>query len=199
MALTKRIRFEILKRDNHTCRYCGASAPDVTLHVDHVTPQALGGTDDPTNLVTACVDCNLGKASTSPDAETIQDVAREALRWSLYVRQAEGFIEAREQELFDYRDAFTEAWESWEYGASRKPLPLPDDWKQSIETFRKSGLSATALAQCVKTAGNSGVPAARIFKYFCGVAWSRIREARELAKEYLLADEAALIQSYNGE
>ena len=54
MAVTKRMRFEILRRDNHACRYCGATAPDVKLAVDHVTPVALGGTDSPDNLVASC-------------------------------------------------------------------------------------------------------------------------------------------------
>lgn len=62
MALSKRVRFEILKRDDHACHYCGATAPDVVLHVDHVVPVALGGSDNPDNLVTACQGCN---ASTS--------------------------------------------------------------------------------------------------------------------------------------
>jgi hypothetical protein len=59
--LGKRQRFLILRRDNFACRYCGRSAPDVVLHVDHKTPVSLGGTNDPNNLVTACADCNLGK------------------------------------------------------------------------------------------------------------------------------------------
>lgn len=59
MAVSKRTRFEVLRRDNHTCRYCGQAAPDVKLTVDHVTPVALGGTDDPANLVTACAECGL--------------------------------------------------------------------------------------------------------------------------------------------
>jgi 5-methylcytosine-specific restriction endonuclease McrA len=54
-------RFQILRRDGHTCRYCGRSAPEVVLHIDHVIPVARGGTDDDTNLVVACQDCNLGK------------------------------------------------------------------------------------------------------------------------------------------
>ena len=45
MALSKRLRYEILRRDNHTCRYCGASAPDVTLTVDHVVPCLLYTSD----------------------------------------------------------------------------------------------------------------------------------------------------------
>lgn len=64
MAVSKRLRYEVLRRDSHTCRYCGASAPDVLLRVDHVTPVALGGTDTPENLVTACDPCNSGKSST---------------------------------------------------------------------------------------------------------------------------------------
>jgi 5-methylcytosine-specific restriction endonuclease McrA len=70
MTVSKRARYEVLRRDNHTCRYCGGKAPDVALTVDHVTPVALGGTDGPGNLVAACRDCNAGKAASHPDAAT---------------------------------------------------------------------------------------------------------------------------------
>ncbi|MDQ1591709.1 MAG: hypothetical protein QOG71_2336 [Pyrinomonadaceae bacterium] len=56
-----RFRFRILKRDSFTCQYCGRAAPKVELHVDHVIPVSKGGSYEPTNLVTACVECNLGK------------------------------------------------------------------------------------------------------------------------------------------
>src|SRR5580704_10905440 len=59
--MTYRQRFAILKRDHHTCRYCGRKAPDVVLHVDHVIPRCEGGSDDESNLVTACSACNQGK------------------------------------------------------------------------------------------------------------------------------------------
>lgn len=55
------LRFYILRRDNYTCQYCGARAPDAALHVEHRTPVAEGGTNDPENLCAACVRCNLGK------------------------------------------------------------------------------------------------------------------------------------------
>ncbi len=61
MALTKKVRFEVFKRDKFTCQYCGRSAPDVTLQVDHIHPVSEGGTDDLLNLVTSCFDCNQGK------------------------------------------------------------------------------------------------------------------------------------------
>lgn len=55
------VRFKILERDNHRCAYCGASAPEAKLHVDHIIPASLGGTEDEDNLITACGDCNIGK------------------------------------------------------------------------------------------------------------------------------------------
>jgi len=65
--ISRKLRFEILKRDGFSCAYCGARAPDVELHLDHVIPVSKHGATDATNLVTACVDCNLGKGSTSLD------------------------------------------------------------------------------------------------------------------------------------
>jgi len=63
MAVGKKVRFEVFKRDNFTCQYCGRQAPDVTLHVDHINPKANDGDDDILNLVTSCVDCNIGKGA----------------------------------------------------------------------------------------------------------------------------------------
>ena len=61
VGLSKRLRFEIFKRDGFRCIYCGATPVEEPLHVDHVTPVAEGGTNDVANLVTACSACNLGK------------------------------------------------------------------------------------------------------------------------------------------
>lgn len=67
MTLSVRTRFEVFKRDSFTCRYCGRAIEDegVKLEVDHITPKAAGGSDDPTNLITSCWDCNHGKADKS--------------------------------------------------------------------------------------------------------------------------------------
>ena len=61
-AIPKRVRFEVFKRDNFKCQYCGASAPGVLLHIDHINPVAKGGTNDILNLVTSCEGCNSGKS-----------------------------------------------------------------------------------------------------------------------------------------
>lgn len=59
--ITKKLRFEIFKRDSFTCQYCGQMAPDVVLEVDHIIPVSQGGENEILNLVTSCFDCNRGK------------------------------------------------------------------------------------------------------------------------------------------
>ncbi len=66
--LSPRTRFEVFKRDEFTCRYCGRKTPDAVLEVDHVIPVAEGGGDEMDNLVTACWECNRGKGALLLDA-----------------------------------------------------------------------------------------------------------------------------------
>lgn len=61
-----RMRFRVLKRDNFSCRSCGASPalkPGLSLHVDHVRAWSLGGETITENLQTLCEQCNLGKSN----------------------------------------------------------------------------------------------------------------------------------------
>ncbi len=74
--IPKSIRFEIFKRDKFTCQYCGKKAPDIILHVDHINPVSKGGTNDLLNLITSCVDCNLGKSNRTLSDTTIIDRKR---------------------------------------------------------------------------------------------------------------------------
>jgi len=78
-TITKKLRFEVFKRDAFTCQYCGLKAPDVLLHVDHINPVSLSGTNDLLNLITACIDCNSGKSNRRLSDNTILDKQREQL------------------------------------------------------------------------------------------------------------------------
>lgn len=62
-AIPKSIRFEVFKRDRFTCQYCGKSAPNAVLHVDHIQPVSKDGDNEITNLITACAECNGGKGA----------------------------------------------------------------------------------------------------------------------------------------
>lgn len=185
MAVSKRLRYEILKRDNHTCRYCGATAPNVPLRVDHVTPVALGGSDDPTNLVTACEPCNSGKTSSTPDAAVVADVASDALRWAAAMKQAAEQLREQQRPKLAYRQTFLDAWNGWTYDrkGEKKTFDLPNGWKTSLETFHQAGLAADVWPDIVEKAmTNKTVRADNLFRYCCGIAWRMVRELQDTAK-----------------
>lgn len=53
----------ILRRDGYRCVYCGVGAKDRRLEVDHIVPRSNGGSNQDTNLITACWQCNNGKGN----------------------------------------------------------------------------------------------------------------------------------------
>lgn len=61
--IRKTTRRRLYLRDRCECVYCGRSILDagVTATLDHVVPCELGGTNEHTNLVTACLSCNSAK------------------------------------------------------------------------------------------------------------------------------------------
>lgn len=57
-----RRRRDIFAKCGGKCHYCSRPLTlDGAWHVEHQVARALGGTDDPMNLVAACVPCNLSK------------------------------------------------------------------------------------------------------------------------------------------
>jgi hypothetical protein len=56
-------RLAIYHRDGFTCAYCGRSADEhgVPLTLDHIKACELGGTNEPSNLITCCQHCNSSK------------------------------------------------------------------------------------------------------------------------------------------
>ncbi len=78
-SLTKKIRFEVFKRDSFTCQYCGRKAPDVLLQVDHIEPVAEDGGNDFLNLITSCFDCNSGKSDRKLSDTSVIDKQRQQL------------------------------------------------------------------------------------------------------------------------
>ena len=77
MRHTPRRRVEIFARSEGRCHYCrGVLQLDGKWHVEHSFPRALGGDDDPMNLVAACVACNLAKS----DRTALEFVAAQLLQ-----------------------------------------------------------------------------------------------------------------------
>lgn len=98
--LSKKLRFEVFKRDKFTCQYCGEKAPDVILQCDHIQPVAEGGKTEIMNLITACQSCNSGKGARLLSDDSIVERQR---------AQIEELEERRQQSemMLEWRDGLS--------------------------------------------------------------------------------------------
>lgn len=171
-AISKRVRFEIFKRDEFTCQYCGQTPPKVILHIDHVIAVANGGTNDQDNLVTSCEPCNLGKGARSLKSvpESLADKARIVAEREEQLLGYQAILEAKRERLDDEKWRVAEILEpgSPEKGMSRQ-------WLASIKQFiDKLGvhevMEAAEIARANKYWGGN-----TMFRYFCGICWRKIK------------------------
>lgn len=183
MTISKRLRYEILRRDNHTCRYCGAHAPDVPITVDHVIPVALGGTDDPANLAASCADCNSGKSATSPDAPLVDQVRADMLRWRDAVTVMAQVDHSNRVTRNERREWFTGQWDAWTWGPGRT-FELPVSWPVTLDNLWSAGITIDDLADAIDQAMRTDGVRDR-FRYFAGVCWRIVRDRQQRAARYL--------------
>jgi len=60
-------RKTVFERDNWTCGYCGETVTVENASLDHIIPQAKGGSHNRKNLRTACLICNSIKSGKSEE------------------------------------------------------------------------------------------------------------------------------------
>lgn len=188
MAISKRLRYEILRRDDHTCRYCGGKAPDVRITIDHVVPLALGGIDEPENLVAACVDCNTGKSSVPVAAPLVQDVEQDAMRWAAAMKRASEIQAAESDSRRLYVEAFEDAWHRWTYEDGRE-VTRPAEWASYIGNLHDQGLELTVLIAVVDDVLPRRIPDYRMWRYFCGAIRNVMADRADIAAEILRVED----------
>ncbi|MGB3483994.1 MAG: HNH endonuclease [Mycobacterium sp.] len=198
MAVSKRLRHEVLKRDNYTCRYC--RSVDSPLTIDHVIPVALGGTDEPTNLVAACRDCNAGKSSVPSDAALVADVTNDALRWAGAMKRAAEIEHGKRTDDIAFVGRFIENVQAiLEADPNERTYCVPDlrspavggleGIRRTVLQFRDNGLDLDDLDRAIrKASANRAISDQHNWKYFCGVAWGIIRDRQEVARQLLEAE-----------
>lgn len=171
VAIPKMLRFEVFKRDGFACQYCGAHPPSVVLHVDHIQPVALDGTNDIDNLITACEPCNLGKGARSLSVVP-QSLAEKASEVAEREEQLRGYSEILEAK----RDRLE--METWRVMFLLYPTgdSVPRADFASAKSFIEK-LGVHAVIDAAEIAMAADVPFKRVFKYFCGVCWNKVREA----------------------
>ena len=105
--ISKKLRFEVFKRDSFKCQYCGKASPDVVLEIDHIKPVAEGGKNEIMNLITACSECNSGKGKrelTDSAAVTVQkkqldDMQQRREQMKLMLAWREELLELEEEQV----------------------------------------------------------------------------------------------------
>jgi len=170
--ISKRVRFEVFKRDSFTCQYCGAHPPEVILEVDHVHAVANGGSDEIDNLVTACEPCNRGK-SAEPLTSVPETLAAKAQR----IKEAEEQLAEYQAIMRDRAQRIEE--DAWEVAERLEGQQL-DEYNRayllSIKRFVETlGAHEVSEAADIALARRPYYPSTR-FKYFCGICWKKIRD-----------------------
>lgn len=180
MAITKRTRFEVLRRDEHTCQYCGAKAPDVVLHIDHVIPVSLGGDDKPGNLVTACKDCNTGKSSIAPDAPIVAGLSERAAAYALGMADKMARVRDSFERAHEFTSQFDREWNKWT-APDGNPVPLPPDYEASLYRWVMMGVPFEALRLAIPKAMTKYGLRGEFpeFQYMAGIVW-RMIDAHEI-------------------
>lgn len=152
------------------------------MTVDHVIPVALGGTDEPTNLATACQECNAGKTSSAPEQRTVDAVSTAAAKWSaamvLAAEEARRSAAGRDPVY----EAVVNAWPSYHRHK------IPADYTATIDQFLDAGLPAEVVIDMARVAGAKPQIEQR-WKYFAGACWNKVRQLQARAAEILDADE----------
>lgn len=177
-AISKRVRFEIFKRDSFTCLYCGSRPPEVVLEIDHVIPISKGGTSDPCNLATSCNACNNGKRNIPLEElphkhlDTLEE-RREKLD------QLKAIMEMTAEQLDLEESAFRVVSDYWikldEGDPSRSELA--GEPARAVRRFLKT-LPLEEVLDSVSVAFHRfGEKSGHtLFKYFCGICWKKIKE-----------------------
>ena len=182
MTISKSLRFEVLRRDGFACSYCGRKPPDVELHIDHVTPAALGGRDTAENLRTSCAECNTGKGSTPPDAEMVAQVAEDAERWAAAIERA-----GREMVAEDSAGMWlVDLWNSHAHPSAYLPVTA----NLAVADLQARGLPRETIEEMFwVSVGARHVWPANRFAYFMGACRRRLERVQERAAEIIEEDD----------
>lgn len=170
-SLSKKVRFEVFKRDSFACQYCGRTPPVVVLEVDHIIPVASDGCDSEDNLITACFDCNRGKG-----ANDLLDVPESIQARADRIEEIEGQIEGYTKLLASKKrrmdktvryvsKAFKDCYD----------IQLSSRDKSSITRQFLPSLMPDEVEEAADLACSRIDSSSRAWKYFCGICWAKIR------------------------
>lgn len=173
--LTKKTRFDVFKRDQFRCAYCGSCPPVVILEIDHITPVSKGGTNSAENLITACFDCNRGKGaaelSVVPDSlqKRAELIAEKHEQMKAMDRLLKATKKREEKKIDEIEEIFCKEF---------KKL-FSERFRASVRGFLQSlPFSDVEMAIWKSCSRKKGGDPEGALKYFCGICWNMIKEKK---------------------
>lgn len=172
-SLSKKLRFEVFKRDKFQCQYCGKTPPSTILEIDHFHPVSKGGGNEIDNLLTSCFDCNRGKSdglikdAPSSIKEKHYVLEEKKLQLDEYYKLIRSIERKTQREINKVGDIYQDWFEEWQ---------LNDKFKQSSVKLFINKLDPIQVQDAMHIACSKMNDPKYAVKYFCGICWSKIRE-----------------------
>lgn len=172
ISLSKKLRFEVFKRDSFSCQYCGSTPPKVILEVDHIIPVSKKGTNDFDNLITSCFDCNRGKSDNeltslpSSTTEKLEIIKEKELQYKQYQKALKSIENRINREIESVSEVYTKFNPEW---------VLSEGFK--LGTIKKfiSQLGVNSVIDSMQIACCRGLSPQETTRYFCGVHYTKLK------------------------
>jgi hypothetical protein len=172
-SISKKLRFEVFKRDSFTCQYCSAKPPKVPLEVDHIHPVCKGGKNNIDNLITACFDCNRGKSGnelTSIPKTIIEKSEGKIIALAQYKEYQKILLAEKMQMESDINSV------ELVYNSVFEDYGFTEKFRLSVKKFIKE-IGVELVIDAMETACNRIYNQEKALKYFCGICWTTIKES----------------------
>lgn len=173
-SISKKIRFEVFKRDSFTCQYCGAHPPSVVLHIDHILAVSKGGANSIENLITACEPCNLGKGARDLNVapKKLIEKIEETKEREEQLLGYQAILESKRNRIED------EAWKIIDIVLPGSDTVRHDEFNSVCRFIERIGyfevLDAAEISWSCHIVKNNR------FRYFCGICWNKVRKIEGL-------------------
>lgn len=171
--LSKKMRFDVFKRDGFQCQYCGSTPPGVVLEVDHIHPVSKGGKNRVDNLITSCFECNRGKAAGLLTAapQTVADkaavIAEKMAQLKAFEKLQRDKRKSEEQSIDMVEQTFRG------YFA----FSFKERFRESVRIFLQY-MTVYELMDAMNRACAKIRNQEDAIKYFCGICWKTIKEGK---------------------
>jgi len=170
--ISKKVRFEIFKRDGFSCRYCNAKPPNTTLEIDHIVPVSKGGDNSDDNLITSCFNCNRGKSANTLDCVT-DSMAQKMERKKEALKQYKDYLNILANEKKQIESDIDLIQDI--YGLFFIGYTFSVSFRLSVKGFiYKIGIEECLTA--MEKACKRNLSSEETTRYFCGICWAKIKE-----------------------